>query len=129
MQTILLIDNSSQFFGLKQSLERAGFRVAYANNDLEGLEALLHAEFDLILLAKKKCGIDATLLSEYLATFAADTILVTISAKNELEISQLPEGELPDYFTRFFIETIQYLHHKQQPHKPLYPRLRAATAT
>ncbi|PLX88060.1 MAG: hypothetical protein C0619_13565 [Desulfuromonas sp.] len=127
MQTILLIDNSSHFFSLKQSLECGGFRVAYANNDLEGLEALLHAEFDLILLAKKKCGIDTKLLGEYLATFAVDTILVTISTKNELEVSQLPEGELPAYFTRFFIETIQYLHNRQQPQKTFLPRLRTAT--
>lgn len=114
MNTVLLIDNNSQFQGLKQTLELAGFRVAGASNDLDGLEAILNSSFDLIILPTRKSGIDTRILSEYLETFSSKTILVTISAQHEVEISQLPKGELPVYFTRFFIETIQYLHNEQQ---------------
>lgn len=124
MKTVLLIDNNSQFFGLKQTLELAGFRVAYTHNDLEGLEAFLHSSFNLIILPKRKSNIDPKILSEYLETFSTKTILATISTKNEVEISQLPEGKLPSYFTRFFIETIQYLHNQQQQKKTFFPPLR-----
>lgn len=114
MNTILLIDNNAKFQGLKQTLDLAGFRVASASNDLEGLEAILHSSFDLIILPTRKSGIDTKILGEYLETFSSKTILVTISPKYEVEISQLPKGDLPVYFTRFFIETIQYLHSEQQ---------------
>jgi len=114
MNTILLIDNGSQFFGLKQTLELAGFRVAYIHNDLEGIEALTHSSYDLVILTKRKSGIDPKILGEYLETFSSKTILATISPEKGMEVSQLPEGNLPDYFTRFFIETIQYLHNQQQ---------------
>lgn len=126
MNTVLLIDNGSQFFGLKQTLELAGFRVAYVHNDLEGIEALTGSAYNLIILAKKKSSIDPKILSEYLETFSSKTILVTISPKQAVEVSQLPEGDLPNYFTRFFIETIQYLHNQQQQHKTFFPQFHNA---
>ena len=114
MNTILLFDKSSQFTGLKQTLELSGFRVACARNDLEGLDSILQSSFDLVIIPSRSSGIDTKLLADYLETMSCKTILVTISQTHEVEISQLPEGELPAFFTRFFIETIQYLHIEQQ---------------
>jgi len=114
LNTILLIDKNSKFIDLKNALELSGFHVTSAEKDLEGLEILLQSCFDLVIVPSRSSEIDTALLAEYLETMASKTILVTISQKNELEISQLPEGHLPAFFTRFFIETIQYLHNEQQ---------------
>lgn len=119
MNSILLIDKNSHFAGLKQTLELSGFQVICADNDLEGLEVLLQSTFDLAIIPSRTSAINTRILAEYLDTMACKTILVTVTKKSELEIFQLPEGNLPSFFTRFFIETIQYLHSEQQNQKQM----------
>lgn len=110
MNSILLIDQSARLCGLKQFLELSGFRVLCTAANQDALKMLRQMDFELIVLSAEDHNPAIPQLCKELEVTASPTILVTITRDHELSFSRLPEGSLPAFFTRFFNDTILYLH-------------------